>query len=247
MCKHLPVFIIFIFAVLGCASTQTIESTQVLPSDIYQGYNISAKKNSTSVTATFRVASAGGTTIDLDAPCKIELNGQPMRESAPFFLKGTTYEFSTNEFLSKVQFQYTDAEAKVYTNESSINALEIVQNPGELSINQSNVIQFSRPVAKNEEVWISVNSSETPPEVQSNATNNQKSDSTNYSIDEQIDVEEGKSALVIDPAKLKDFKLGKATVKITVKKREIIKQTTNKGGEISFSYESTPINVNIVN
>lgn len=249
MFKHLPVFIIFIFAVLGCASTQTIESTQVSPTEIFQSYEISAKQNSTSITATFRVANSGGTTIDLDAPSKLEFNGQPMRESAPFFLKGTTYEFSAKNFIPQGVFQYTDSSGKVYENNFNVKPIEIIENFTEIKRLENKPIQFSRPIEKDERITISIYSQESG-SIQTNSANgnaNQNTDATQYSTDYQITGEAGKASVTLDSTRLKNFKIGKAKIYITARKEEKIKQGTARGGEIITSFESNPLSVNIVN
>ena len=65
----------------GCRSCDTVESTKIAQSEIYQDYTVDASDSGTHVTATFRVSGSTGTTIDLDAPSKIEYNGRELGEN----------------------------------------------------------------------------------------------------------------------------------------------------------------------
>lgn len=248
--KHLLIFLVFLFMVLGCASTETIESTKVAPTEIYQDYIIRGSKNSTNVTATFRVGGPTGSTVDLDAPGKVTHNGKEMNESKPGFLKGTDYGFAANEFISEHKFVYTDAAGKTWENEINLPALEInVQN---LTFSKANggTITLSRPVDKDENVEFSLVSEKTPPSSSGNSNSNtnvkNKLPEQEYSTKLQIKFDDSRSSIKIEPFSLKNFVEGKATVWLTVRKNKTV-QNSAKGGALDFSYESQKIAVNLVN
>ncbi len=172
--------------VFGCASTETIESTKVSPTEIYQAYSINSNKNSTNTTATFRVGGATGSTVDLDVPSKILHNEQEMSESKPFLFKGTDYNASAKQFVSQHKFSFTDAAGKTWNNEISLDALEITSQNLTISKANGGIIVLSRPVGKDENVEFSIVSEKIPPSGEISANSNapsripEKDYSTNF-------------------------------------------------------------------
>ena len=100
--KHLFGLIVFSLMVIGCASTETIESTKVSPAEIYRSYAVRGSKEGSHSTVIFRVGGSSGTTVDLDLPSKIEHNGEEMSESKPTFMKGVDYFDSANQFATQL-------------------------------------------------------------------------------------------------------------------------------------------------
>lgn len=242
--KHLFVFLVFLFGVLGCASTETVESTKVAPTEIFQSYAIRGSKNNTSVTATFRVGGGTGSTVDLDAPSKVDHNGKPMNEGAPSFLKGTDYSASNSEFVGTHKFAFTDASGKVWENEINIDALEINGQNITISKATGGTIILSRPVGNDENVEFLLNTQEALRPV-SNA-NNSNSSSPNGSTTLQYKFDNARSTVTIEPFSLKNFANGKAKLSVTVRKNKSTQQSA-KGGALDISYESAKITANVGN
>ncbi|MBX7173652.1 MAG: hypothetical protein K1X72_21970 [Pyrinomonadaceae bacterium] len=243
--KYLPVFIVFLFGVLGCASTDTVESTKVSPGEIYQSYIINGTKNSTSVNATFRVGGSTGSTVDLDAPAKVEHNGKEMNESKPGFFKGTDYNDSANQFVPNHKFRFTDAAGKVWENEISVEGLEITSQ--NLSVSKTNgaTITLSRAIGKDENVEFNLTSDKTPP-ASSNSNSNAKTPEKNYSTSLKVDFDESRTVAKIEPSSLKNFVDGTAKIYLTLRKNKSTQQAA-KGGSMDFNYESQKIAVNVLN
>lgn len=244
--KYLPVFLVFLFGVLGCASTDTVESTKVSPSEIYQSYVINGTKNSTSVNATFRVGGSTGSTVDLDAPAKVEHNGKEMNESKPGFFKGTDYNDSVNQFVSNHKFKFTDAAGKVWENEISLEGLEITSQNVSVSKINGGTITLSRPVGKDEKAEFSLVSDKTPPPSSGNTNSANKKPELNYSTSLQVNFDQAGTTAKIDSSSLKNFVDGKATLMVTVHKNKSTQQAA-KGGSMDFNYESQKVGVNVVN
>lgn len=237
--KHLIVFLVFLFGVLGCASVETIESTKVSPSEIYQEYTIRGNKKNTFASATFRVGGATGSTVDLDAPSKVAHNGNEMSESGPGLLKGTTYNTNTSEFISKHKFSYTDASGKVWTNEISLEGLEMTSPNITISKANGGTITLSRAVGKDENVEFLIVSEKTAP-TSSNSNSKNKQPESEYSTNLQFSFDEARSSIKIEPFSLKNFVDGKADLKVTVRKNKATQQSA-KGGALDFVYESQKI------
>lgn len=242
--KYLPVFLIFLIGVLGCRSTETIESTKVSATEIYQDYTIRGSKSNTSVTATFRVSGQTGSTVDLDAPAKIDHNGKEMSESKPGLLKGTDYQDSANEFVSNHKFKFTDADGKVWENEIGLDALEITAKDISISKTNGGTITLSRSVGKNENVEFSITSEKTPPSTNTNANSN--SSTPNYSTNLQFSFDASRTSIKVEPSSLKNFIDGKANILMTVRKNNDAQQSA-KGGSMNIIYEAQKVSANIVN
>lgn len=243
--KHLLVLLVFLFGMLGCASTETVESTKVSPSEIYQDYTIRGSKNNTFASATFRVGGSTGSTVDLDAPSKVEHNGTTLNESGPGFLKGTTYNATVSEFVPNHKFTFTDANGKVWTNEISLNALELTSPNVVISKANGGTITLSRPVGKDENVEFSLVSEKTAPSSSSsNANSPNKKAELDYSTNLQFSFDANRSSIKIEPFTLKNFVDGKATLKVNVRKNKSTQQSA-KGGALDFVYESQKVAVTV--
>lgn len=228
-------FLVFTFIgafLSACPSTETVESTRVAASDVYQSYSISASQRQTSVHAVFRLNNETGKTIDLDAPAKIDLNGKPMTEIAPSYMSGTNYEAKMSGFVPKQQFAFTDAKGKIYRNEIALQALEISAPKIVLSRTRGAAFKLSRAVAADEQISVSVNGKAIADK-----------DSLNKTIEAMLD--ESRMNVSITPDSLKEFMLGAATVEIMVEKKESLKQMTPSGGAVRFIYQSAEVGAKI--
>lgn len=243
--KYLPVFLVFLFGVLGCASTETIESTKVSATEIYQSYIIYGSKNSTSVNATFRVGGSTGSTVDLDAPAKIEHNGKEMTESAPGFMKGTDYNDSASQFVSNHKFKFTDANGKVWENDIALDALEITSQNLSFSKLNGGTFTLSRPLGKDETIEISLTSEKNPPP-SSNGNSNNKKPELDYSTSLHPTFDQAGTTAKLEPSALKNFVDGKANLQVTIRKNKAASQSA-KGGSLDFTYEAQKVSVNVVN
>jgi hypothetical protein len=212
----------------ACPSTETVESTRVAATEIYQSYSISASRQQTSVYAVFRLNNETGKTIDLDAPANIELNGKSMTEIAPSFMSGTNYETKMSGFVPHQQFAFTDAKGKVYRNEIALEALEISAPKIALSRTRSSVFKLSRAVAPDEQISVSVT-----------AKTIAEKESLNKTVEAKLD--DARLNVSIAPESLKEFMTGAASIDVMVEKKETLKQTTPSGGAVRFIYQSTEV------
>ena len=233
----LAILLFLTIASSGCYSIETVESTKISSADVYQSYDIRANKDRTSVSATFRVGSKSGATIDLDAPSKIEYSGKPMTEIAPSGWKGTTYEESIKKFVGQHQFIYTDGAGKTFRNDVSFAPLEFSEKPVQVSRSAKTLIQLSRAVGKDETISAYISGKTKPAK---NKANESSSDSVTINLDPS------RSALVVEPNNLKSFIGGRIDLNLTVEKNESLKQASAKGGDVQISYESQGISLAVV-
>ena len=246
--KNFYLFPILILLTFGCRSCDTVESTKIAQSEIYQDYMVDASDSGTRVTATFRVSGSTGTTVDLDTPSKIEYNGRELGENLRSIMTGTNYTFSSGVFTGSHQFTYTNGEGKVFLNELSFEPIELVGAPAVINLKEKTVIMLSRRVYETESLETSVVSLEKQPETNanSNPTGNKTPDGPSYSMDLHQNYNSDRTAIIIEAGGLKNFVPGKAEIVVNVRANKDLQQKNKAGGSMSYkcSSKAQPVNIN---
>jgi len=246
--KNFYLFLLLLLMTFGCRSCDTVESTKIAQSEIYQDYLVDASHSGTRVTATFRVSGSTGTTIDLDAPSRIEYNGRELGENLRSFITGTTYSLASNVFVGTHQFTYTNGDGKVFLNELSFEPIELVGAPAVINSKEKTVIMLSRPVYETESLETSIVSLEKQPETNSNSNptgNKASSDGPSYSMNLHQNYNSDRTAIVIEAGGLKDFVPGKAEIVVKVRANKDLQQKNKAGGSMSYTCSSKAHPVNI--
>lgn len=237
--KILP-FAILIVVCLGCQTLETVESTKIPQNEIRQTYVVTATREGTQVTAYFNQGS-WGKSVDLDAPSRIEHNDAELAQSSMTFLTGTTYGLNQPSVETVHRFIYTNNDRKVFRNELSFEPLELPA--GEIFIKRSEetVVRLSRAVGQDEKVSISLKSlQERPDSDNSNAApKNTKTNSQEYDLFLNNELDESRSAIILKPKNLKKFVNGKAVLTIEISRDLPLQQETPAGGTMRWSYSST--------
>jgi len=234
--KLLPFFIL-IFLSLGCQYMETIESDKIPQSEIKQTYTVNATRDETRVSASFSQGS-WGKSVDLDAPSKIEHNDSELPQNSSTFLTGTFYAKRFSGVQKDHKFVYTNNDGKVFRNELSFEPIEIETQEISISRVRETVVRFSRAVGKDEKVSINLASTMKPPEPK-NTNAPKKTDSMDYDLDLNDELDESREAIVLKPKNLKNFARGKAVLKIKISRELSLQQSTNAGGSMSWNYTST--------
>jgi hypothetical protein len=246
--KNYFLFLLLLLMTFGCRSCDTVESTKIAQSEIYQDYLVDASDSGTRVTATFRVSGSTGTTIDLDAPSKIEHNGRELGENLRSIMSGTNYTFSSGVFIGTHQFAYTNGEGKVFQNELSFEPIELVSAPDVINLKEKTVILLSRPVYETESLETSIVSLEKQPETNANSNstgNKANADGPSYSTGLYQNYNSDRTGIVIDAGGLKNFVPGKAEIVVKVRANRDLQQKNKAGGSIGYTYSSKAYPVNI--
>lgn len=127
-----PVLLLFI---AGCASNEIGHSKDVNQDEIHQGYSVwyDATKNETSIIAFFRFAGANGTTLILDEPSKILLDGEPMEKTENGL--GCSYQKIIKGQLPDGEhtFAFSDINGKAFNNTFKWNNVNIEALPENIS------------------------------------------------------------------------------------------------------------------
>jgi hypothetical protein len=235
---------ILILTALGCRSCETIDSSKLDPSEIYQEYSISASTK-TSVKAEFRVSGSTGTTVALVAPAKIEHNGKTMDENLRTVLSGTFYSGEADGFVGAHTFVFTDSSGKQFTNTVTFDPIKIAAESIETNkAAKTMVIPLSRGLAVGESANIQLASEADPPKTSSNSNSNTAA-GPDYLADISGTVDNDAKTLTVDMEPLKNFAVGKAAIRVTVKASRQPLEMGVRGGAISYQIQSPPVSARI--
>jgi hypothetical protein len=236
-------FVLLAFVCPGCQTMETVESTKIPQHEIRQTYTVTATREQTNVAAYFNHGS-WGKSVDLDAPSKIEDNGEELAQSSLTFLTGTTYGKKLAGLRTAHGFVYTNNDGKVFRNNLSFEPLDLPE--GEIVINrlQETVIRLSRAAGKDEKISISLKSSQKPPDFDN--PNAAPDNSKEYELFLNNELDENRSAIVLKPKNLKKFVGGKAVLSVEVSRELPLQEQTQAGGTMRWSYTST-INASVTN
>jgi len=246
--KNYFLFLLLLLMTFGCRSCDTVESTKIAQSEIHQDYTVDAWTGGVNVTATFRVSGSTGTTIDLDAPSRIEYNGRELGENLRSFISGTHYSLASSVFVGTHRFTYTNGEGKVFQNELSFEPIEFVSAPAVINSKEKTVILLSRPIYESESLETSITSLEKQPETNSNsnaAGNKDNTDGPSYSTDLHQNYNSDRTAIVIEAGSLKNFVPGKAEIMVKVRANKDLQQKNKAGGWMSYTYTSKELSLSI--
>ena len=236
--KPLCMLVFAVFAACGpSASVDTISSNAVQSSQIYQQYRISGERETTVISAVFRVGGATGTTVELGAPSQISYNGAPMKLSLPQSFtnvrtKGTTYETAQKGFSESNKFDYINADGKTFSNSINLAPLEInAKSLTSIQLTQPSSIPLSRTIGADENLVVTVNDG-----FGEKVPNSEKS----------IYFNAERNAVIITPQYWAEKSPPAQTVvKMRVYKDASVSEGTALGGTIYAEFSTAPCNVNV--
>jgi hypothetical protein len=235
---------ILILTALGCRSCETIDSSKLDPSEIYQEYSISAAAKTT-VKAEFRVSGATGTTVALVAPAKIEHNGKPMDENLRTVLSGTFYSGETDGFAGSHTFVFTDSSGKQFKNSITFDPINIVAESIEINkVTRTIVIPLSRGLVTGESANLQIASEVDPPKTPANSNSNSAAGPI-YLADISGTVDNDAKTLTVDTESLKNFAVGKAAMRVNVNASRQPEEIGIRGGAISYRIQSPPVSARV--
>lgn len=213
----------------SCASNEIGHSKDVNQDEINQGYSIYYNQvdNAAEITAFFRFAGPNGTTLILDKPSTVHLNGEELKlvesdSRGAYYSKGFENVIPDKEY----EFLFADINGKRYTNRVKWNNIKVDSVPLSIERNQDLIIKFdSDPDNRFEEVEVSISDAE------------------------QTVTETFKNVLmkrvVVKADKLKALH-GKAEVSIKRYGYHQLKQHAHAGGYFNTQYELKPFEVTIL-
>jgi hypothetical protein len=122
------ILILISFIYSSCNSNEIGGSKDVNPESIYFDYKITGEEGKDDITVMlqYRFAGANGTTLVLDEPSKVELDGQAIRVDSSR-MTGAYYEVlkPLKEFTGKHSIVFTDLDKKQYKEEFSFQPITL--------------------------------------------------------------------------------------------------------------------------
>lgn len=121
-------FILFIFVFTSCDSNEVGNSKDVNPESIYFDYKVSGGESDDAVTVMLQYKFAGrnGTTLVLDEPSKVELDGQEIKVDSSK-MTGAFYEVRKplKDFIGKHDIVFTNLDNKQYKEEFNFKPISL--------------------------------------------------------------------------------------------------------------------------
>ncbi len=147
----------------SCASNEIGHSKDVNQDEINQGYfmEYDEAKDKTEITAFFRFAGPNGTTLILDAPGKVEMNGEKLdlketKDAGAYYYKTLNGKLPDGEY----SFEYTDLHQKSFKNTVSWKNIEVESVSDSFSHSDGLLISFNDdPQGRKEEITIAISDS----------------------------------------------------------------------------------------
>ena len=136
----------------GCI--ETIDSDQVSEESIYQTYRLTYSEESRQLvgSASFHVGGPWGTSVRLQSPSRVLLNGKPLE--AQSFL-GITYEgrWTVPFSAGPHRWQWIDQQNTSHSNSLSIVPFQLENPPRFVSLNTPVIFTMSGPTLSSEDSW----------------------------------------------------------------------------------------------
>ncbi|MBK9528846.1 MAG: hypothetical protein IPO41_11120 [Acidobacteria bacterium] len=240
---------ILVFIAFGCRSCETIDSSKLDPSEIYQEYSVTVSDR-TAVSAEFRVSGSTGTTIALVAPSKVEHNGRAMNEHLRTVFAGTYYSAENDGFVGSHTFVFTDNSGKQYRNSIEFEPIKIATDSINLSKGaRTIVIPLSRGLVDGESLSAQLVSDLEQPKSTPNSLNSNTDvpAGPDYSNDFAGAVDNNAKSLTIDTERLRNFVVGKAKIHLSLTATRRPANVGLRGGSISYSLRSPAVAANVTN
>jgi hypothetical protein len=224
----LAVILIIISGFLGCTSNEIGESKDVNQDKIFMDYTISYAEGSDDVSINFqyRFAGSAGTTLVLNNPSQVELDGEKLNVDSSKG-GGAFYEVTKNytSFLGKHSILFTDVNGKQFDNSFEFAAFALIDLPNKADRNKDLVISYNTvPLSPHD--YIEINSIETD-------------SSFHYH-------QSGPATIINIPAtELKRQKSKEIQFESIVYREIPLKQTTAEGGTFKLTYRLKPVKIKL--
>jgi hypothetical protein len=219
-----------IVAMAACSSNEIGNSKDVAPETVYQQYNIRYNENDDKVElhAQFRFGGRNGTTLVLNGPSGISLDGQAIRVDSSDF-GGAFYdtERPVARFAGNHRFVFTDINGKKYENGFVFEPFRLVNPPAKAPRSQPLALYFDGSTLRNGDA------------IELNAINTDSAFSITHSIT-------GENYTALIPAEnLQKQKGSQLSLSITLRRSLPLQQSTAEGGEMQLHYQLRPLKIGL--
>ena len=232
--KSLNLALPALFAVLSvfntACSTDTVSSKDVSTEAIHQDYTMSYHEdsNTTEMSAQFRVGGWSGTTVELESPSSLKVNGQAPSKNS--FL-GTRYYSSSSGYVPTATFEFTTTDGSKLTNSISIDPLHLLKADQTVSVLRTYEADVDAPkLTSGETITVQI----------------QQQISGKESVYATGIYDRSRSKASFSPSELNKLENGNASLVIYRAKTGSLAQATKEGGGIAAYYYLRPVSVNVV-
>ncbi len=229
--KHQPVFFTFsknilafgiciVYMLASCASNEVGNSKDVNPDAIYFDYHISGDEESGYITvkAQYRFGGPNGTTLVLNEPANVKLDGEPLQADSSK-MNGAWYELliPAKEFSGHHSIVFTDHNNKEYKEEFDFTVISLKKEIPPVLSRDTLVFELER-VQPGDRIKLLL------------------TDTAYYSrgIDRVDTVQNGR--IMISKQDLDNVKNGPVAIEFYKEEERELKETTAEGGKINISY-----------
>jgi len=223
------VFMVIVFLLNGCGSTDVAESKDVSQSKIYQDYFICFNDDLEDYycQVMFRFGGSGGTTLHISEPGSIQVN-QTVMSGEKLILRGFAYTTNISKTTTNFEFLYTDINNQKLSNKATINPLIDINIPDSISKTHDNIITFGgNALGRNEKLVAKINGN----------------GNTYASVETNI---EKATSITLTPDILATLQPGTANIQFIRTIDKNLDETTELGGRIKSQYFSKKYVVKIV-
>lgn len=213
----------------SCTSNEIGNSRDVAPDAVYQQYYISYKEGEEKVqlNAQFRFGGANGTTLVLNKPSSVQLDGRPVAVDSNG-LSGAFYQSAAavTGFEGKHQYIFTDINGKKYENGFEYQPFKLAQVPGSTSKKEPLSIVFDGSTLRDgDEITI--------------GCGGDSSFSVTYTIS-------GNNYTAHIPvAELARQRKSKLALEISLRRSIALQQQTTEGGKMELSIDLKPVAITL--
>lgn len=221
--SHILSTLILTSTLFSCTSNEVGQSKDVDPNAVYLDYKIYGEETEDNITIflQFRMGGKNGTTLVLNEPAKVELDGEAIKVDSSK-LGGAYYSIDkpVNAFGGKHEIVFTDLNNKQYKEQFSFTPLKLKTNIPDVV--QRSDLAFDLEGVKQDDLIRVV-----------------ATDTSFHSRDiNEIDtVKNGR--IIIKAERLKDVVNGPITLQFSTEIEKPVKNSTKEGGRIYISYNLT--------
>jgi hypothetical protein len=219
------------FLLTSCQSNEIANSKDVNPAAIYTSYNISYSEGDENVScrASFRFGGSNGTTLVLNSPTKVQLDGQTIKVDSSRF-SGAYYQVgkSFSSFKGEHVFTFFNANNSTMKEAFTFRPFALAKSiPA--SVSKKGFSLSFNDLDNNSKIKISISD-----------TSAQTND-----INREFSIQNNEAAIFSDELKL--LKNGPLEINISMFSKKALQQSTPEGGEIIMSYSLNVRKTNLKN
>ena len=224
----LSVIFVLSAGLFSCDSNEIGESKDVNQDKIYMDYNISYTEGEDEVALNFqyRFAGAAGTTLVLNNPSQIKLDGEILKADSSKY-GGAFYSVNKNSqaFLGKHSISFTDINGKQFENNFEFAPFTLVNLPATADRNKDLVVGYY------------INGLNADDDIEINSVDTDSSFHYHQSG--------AHTSATIPALDLKRQKKDDVSFEATIYRKLALKQTAAEGGKLMLTYRLKPVKINL--